>query len=1058
MAEVEKQMGKMELLVLDLMALENGGGLPWDEILTSLGMDKGLLSHRLEESVSDTIMMGAFRKLESLDTLEFRTFFDLMEQMLNHTPSLSYESLAVLLSGYRLVSGRGGFFISARLYPRTQEFFGAAVSTEKLLEQMEVLRSQLVDLLRSGSGIPPDLAISERLLELLIFHCVYDVTDDPDREVYNVLVRQARTMFQGLSFQQVMRLCRNINDLLEQEQLWRLLVIQQVRSELSHSISYDTVDSLIQMKDRMDEVNPMAEQLFQHVVQSGGISQPELKKLIFLRTSDPYESLDGHGVVSVEKPLTLWVGADGLSESGKRASVTFSLEEEDKLKIVLHYQSKGGGRDLVRTISSGEEAVVDRTSIFFRSDIKSVLYCPLVDSGLHVSRIHLHFRGNHILKDVSMSVRKGQMVALVGPSGCGKSTMLTMLAGMLDRTGGEIIFEGKSISGIEEFSSMCTYIPQDDILFRELTVRESIVNSLKLKVRGDEDEYNSRLRSTIDVLGLERTEFLQIGNEGEKGISGGQRKRVNIGTTIVAEMKPILLFDEPTSGLDPATDVEIMQLLRRLSRQGHIVIVVTHNLSAESLEYFDQLMVLDKIGRLQYYGKEKRARYFFNIRSTHLLFQKMKEDSKEDYCEKFSKTPEFSRLTKGVEAAETSSEEVMRTPSEEGGRMERRPGPISNLGQFLYREFKRKSRDKVFLLMCFIQPLLIGAFISWNFDGPIPNAIFSLMAATLWIGAISGVREINTEMPQLKRDFLYGTSLGAYLGSKVLSCFGFSAFQVVLLAMILFLSEGYLFPPFEFGLLGSLGSLLLLNLFGISLGLFMSAAIKSALAAVGLLPVLLIPLLIMGGALIRHNHVQGSQWWVMMVNPLRISFESFLFSGDAILRPSLEEREPRSSEDLEKQLSEWNVYLEERELFETDPEAYANRDGEEEDLNALFADVLDDKEEDAEEAKGPSEPLGVVDADLLVSRPDLWLEGQSLLPVDGRGISWASTENYPVRAPKAFSEDLSAQGATGMFCKEKGEAFSVYRPIEYLLISITEILLLLGSMYLILLTKLSRKN
>jgi ABC-type multidrug transport system ATPase subunit len=1055
MAEVETQMGKMELLVLDIMSLEKGNQLPWGQILKSLDMAPEMFDQDLEESIPDTIMMGAFRKLESLDSLEFRTFVDLMEQLLSHTESLSFESLAVLLNGYRLVSGRGGFFISSRSYPLTQEFFNAVASTDQLLEQIEVLRSQLVDQLRGGPGIPPDLAISERLLELLIFHCVYDVTEDSDREVYNVLIRQARTMFDGLSFQQVMRLCRNIHDLLDENHLWRLLIVQQVRGEMSHAIAYDTVDSLVQMKDRMVVVDPMAEQIYLHVIQSGGITPEELKKLIFLRAKDPFVALEGLGIHSVEKPLTLWAGSDGWSDSGEGVPLNLSMESDDQLRLRMSHQEKSGDSELNRTIASGEEEVVDRTSIFFRSDIKAILHCPLVDSGLHVSHIDLHFRGNHILKDVSMSVRKGQMVALVGPSGCGKSTMLTMLAGMLDRTGGDIIFEGKTINGLEEFSSMCTYIPQDDILFRELTVHESIVNSLKLKVQGDEEEYQSRLRSTIDVLGLERTEFLQIGNEGEKGISGGQRKRVNIGTTIVADMKPILLFDEPTSGLDPATDVEIMQLLRRLSRQGHIVIVVTHNLSAESLEYFDQLMVLDKIGRLQYYGKEKRARYFFNIRSTHLLFQKMKEDSKEDYCEKFSKTPEFARLTEGVKRAEELSTKVTRTPSEEGEDLERRPGALSNLGQFLTREVKRKSRDKVFLLMCCIQPLLIGAFISWNFDGPIPNAIFSLMAATLWIGAISGVREINTEIPQLKRDFLYGTSLGAYLGSKVLSCFGFSAFQVVLLALILFFTEGYLAAPFDFGLMGSLGSLLLLNLFGIALGLFMSAAIKSALAAVGLLPVLLIPLLIMGGALIRHNHVQGSQWWVMMVNPLRVSFESFLFSGDAILRPSLEEREARAPKDLEEQLVEWKSYQQDLTLFEKDPEAYAQK-GKEEDLNDLFSDFLEEEKEQVNE--GPSVPLSVVEPELLEFRPDLWLQGQSLLPVDGRGLSWSSMEKYPIRAPKAFSEELSAQGATGMFYKDDDGEVSVYRPIEYLLITLGEVLLLLGSMYLILLTKLSRKN
>jgi ABC-type multidrug transport system ATPase subunit len=1043
---------KLSDLVLDIFALDHDQTLGLKKILQELSWQWPSDRDRLKDIDEDTLRLKAARTIESLDHEEFRYFTDLQEKILASSNSWSFEILCILTVSANLISSKEGFFLSSRRYPNVQNFLKTHEQCHQLINQLDVMRSQVADLLFESGNLDYTQPLGERLLELLLLHAAYDMFEDPQHDIYNTLIKVARQLFKGLSFQQVMRLCQNIHALLKDDPVLRIQILQNIESKFSFSIGEEFVGHLIRLESKVKDLPAEYEHFFQHALKATHLSEREFGRLLFLNTTKLDKLPKLFTLISASKVKKFGWSSAGFSNLTQAPFVANIDVKDDHCELHFAANEKKSSVQLMH----GEEQIIDHHSFIFRKDIKAIVACPLVDEGLFMKDIQLHFKGNHILKNISIAVRRGEMLAVVGPSGCGKSTMLTMLAGMLERSSGDIIFNGENINKIEEFSKICTYIPQDDILFRELTVHESIDNSLKLKVKAPSHELTQRIKSTIEVLGLERTEFLKIGNEGEKGISGGQRKRVNIASTIVADMKPILLFDEPTSGLDPATDVEIMQLLRQLSRQGHIVMVVTHNLSAESLAYFDQLMVLDKTGRLQFFGKEQRARYFFNIRSTHLLFQKMKEQSKEDYCEKFGKTLECRSLINSVELASTRQKQKKSLHKVELTKIDRRPNMCSNFFRFLERELRRKSRDSIFLLMCILQPLLISLFIGWNFDGPVPNAIFSLLAATLWIGAISGVREINTEMPQLKRDFLYGTSLSGYMGSKVISGFGFSAFQVCLLASTLFWGEGYFKEPFNFDILGAFASLLILNLFGISLGLFLSASIKSALAAVGLLPVLLIPLLIMGGALIRHNQVDGFQGWAMKMNPLRISYESLLYSGDHVLRPSLEEHKPRSLEQLNLQTKLWNEHLEKLTLFKNNPEAYRQK-YQTVNLNDLFSSALS-TEEPQQDLKSPKAPSDIDEPLLLVHRQDLWLEGQKILPVDPPQKNYFSLNSYLVQSPKAFSESLSAQGATGMFVKVSDEDWSVYRPIEYILIPLLEILFLHITMYLILIARLSRKN
>lgn len=1011
----------------------------------------------------DSAYLKIQRMMDYLDNVELRFFFEFIESFLERFSRKSYYVYLILLYCTRLLKKSTSIYITEGKSPNLFSLLNDLDAYDALLEHLNIIRSQVSDSLRSEPDYVP-VQLSEILTQLTILHCSYSYIEDEGLSVYNFLIRFARKALPNLSFQRVMRLCRSVSDLTSSKNIGlHYFYIEQVEDKLNLANKESLVAELFKIKNLQEQQVEDLDYFIDCVVSASRFSKNELGRIIFRSNSVGDQLPEGFYVEDLNDstPLCLSITNKGELEKQNNPNGKFQFKFEVQEKAIKLNINRGQEHQEI-IYEELSEQYIGGYCFILKPELGQLCYFKLDSTGLYVSNVDLEYRGNHILNNISMMANRGEMIAVVGPSGCGKSTMLTMLSGILEYSKGDIYFDGDRVSTVQDFANISTYIPQDDILFRELTVHESIDNSVKLKVKAEDAEYRERLKSTIEVLGLERTEFLKIGNEGEKGISGGQRKRVNIGTTIVAEMKPILLFDEPTSGLDPATDLEIMQLLRELSRKGHIVICVTHNLSDESIRYFDQLLVLGKSGQMQFLGKRHRALYFFSIHSTQFLFQKMKDAVNVDYHKKFMNSPECKSLMERIDYEKGLNTKKIRVLQEELNETISIPGRASNFKNFFKREMIRKGRDPQFLSMCFMQPILIGLFICWNFVGPLPNAIFSLMTATLWIGAIAGVREINSEMPQLKRDFMYGTSLMAYISSKVLSCLTFSSFQVLVLSNLVVYFGYYLSDPFSFSYLQFMFVLLLLNLFGVCLGLCLSATIKSTLAAVGILPVVLIPLIIMGGALIRHHQTAGAQWWTMKLNPLRIAYESSFYTAKSVLRPQFANDEKRSLEDAKQQKEIWSDYQEKLALFRTDIEKYKEKYTEP-DVNDIFSSMLSD-EQTNESVKAPVQPTKVVEPGLLNNHLDLWLDGFSILPVDHATeessmnlFSATSYEKYKIEAPRAFSQKLSAQGAAGMYLKLEDKDMSIYRPIEYIVITLFEALSLFLAMFFILKRKLSSK-
>jgi ABC-type multidrug transport system ATPase subunit len=203
------------------------------------------------------------------------------------------------------------------------------------------------------------------------------------------------------------------------------------------------------------------------------------------------------------------------------------------------------------------------------------------------------------LSGLNFTIAAGSVVAVLGPSGAGKSTLMGAMLGSRRISGGELRIEdirlrpgGRGLS-----LQLIRLVPQRDNLFDDLTVAETLEHAARLRLARDvtADERRRRIADVIVELGLEHRRDARV-----RTLSGGERRRVSIGTELVGRPQ-LLLLDEPTSGLDLAKDRELMQTVRRISRHGCTVIVITH--SVAHLDQVDQVLVLSADGTLARSGR-----------------------------------------------------------------------------------------------------------------------------------------------------------------------------------------------------------------------------------------------------------------------------------------------------------------------------------------------------------------------------------------------------------------------------------------------------------------------
>ncbi|KAL7611012.1 hypothetical protein Lser_V15G11630 [Lactuca serriola] len=209
----------------------------------------------------------------------------------------------------------------------------------------------------------------------------------------------------------------------------------------------------------------------------------------------------------------------------------------------------------------------------------------------------------YLLNDLSGQAMRGEIMAIMGPSGAGKSTFLDALAGRIAQGSleGSVHIDGKPVTA-SYMKMISSYVMQDDQLFAMLTVFETLMFAAEVRLPPSlsRAEKKNRVVELLDQLGLTSTAHTYIGNEGRRGVSGGERRRVSIGVDIIH--KPSLLFlDEPTSGLDSTSAFSVVEKVKDIARSGSIVLMTIHQPSFRIQMLLDRITVLAR-GKLIYLG------------------------------------------------------------------------------------------------------------------------------------------------------------------------------------------------------------------------------------------------------------------------------------------------------------------------------------------------------------------------------------------------------------------------------------------------------------------------
>ncbi|MEQ1505448.1 MAG: ATP-binding cassette domain-containing protein [Myxococcota bacterium] len=518
-------------------------------------------------------------------------------------------------------------------------------------------------------------------------------------------------------------------------------------------------------------------------------------------------------------------------------------------------------------------------------------------SALSVRNLKRRIGRVPLLDDVSFTVFTGEVVAVVGPSGAGKTTLLNAITGVAPADSGDVIFDGQSFHRqLAADKSVVGIVPQDDVVHAELSVQESLWYSARLRFPSGTSSKTVRAEvdRVLNELDIGRIKRSRIGDAVRRGISGGQRKRVNLGQELLTRSTRVLFLDEPTSGLDPQTAQDIVSLIRQLADGGRIVFLVTHDVTPSILAMVDHLMVLAPGGRLAWFGPPADACRYFGVRSADEIFAKLPDVPAADWGKKYRDGPAYRTFVRTREHL-LGLDGVNVKVKARRSRVRR-----SWIGQYLTltsRYFRTKRRDWVGMGVLLAQAPILGLFMWIVFPAPDPAAMFMLSLSSLWFGASASVRELISDRTIWRREARIGLGTLPYLASKVTVLGALVAAQCTMLSTLCFV----LLPMWgEYGYSWCLLSFTasLTGWIGMALGLLISASMASSEAAVGTLPLVLIPQITFSGLIVKVKEMGWLAKALSYLMIVRYSFEATIKTGDRLTEPLIGGQQERVAKPL----------------------------------------------------------------------------------------------------------------------------------------------------------------
>ncbi len=493
--------------------------------------------------------------------------------------------------------------------------------------------------------------------------------------------------------------------------------------------------------------------------------------------------------------------------------------------------------------------------------------------GIEVRNIAIRLERKFLFENLSFRVYPGEMVAIVGPSGVGKTTLLSAMIGYRPPDQGKILLDGSDCHAQRDMCrGMVGYLPQDDIMHPDLTVYEALWYTARLRLpRQSEESRQERIRHWMEVLHLQGREHSKIGSPDRRGLSGGERKRVNLAIELLAE-PAVLVLDEPTSGLSSYDALEVVRILQKQAKadvaaiasdqerpQPKAVVATIHQPSMELFRLFDSVIVLglapeEPRARLVYYGPTLEAPVFFqhvkpgeSIQkySPDVIFEALSRESAEEWEQEFRRSHYHRRqIIERAHHDKDSISKVAKVRSSLGltqcWTLCRRLWAIrkANLPTLAV------EMGKVVVIAIIIVLLFGRIGPSHPSPGSTATSLFLLVISSLWLGCQSAANAIVSETAIYRRERLSFLRIPSYVASKVIVLLSIALVQDLFLVLIVTVGC-QLSAPFQL----VLEIVLLCSLAGITIGLVLSSIVRTTLSATGLVPVLLIPLIVFGGLL-----------------------------------------------------------------------------------------------------------------------------------------------------------------------------------------------------------------
>ena len=600
---------------------------------------------------------------------------------------------------------------------------------------------------------------------------------------------------------------------------------------------------------------------------------------------------------------------------------------EVTLRITCDYQQKKGRVEVLqadRPIVVRDQPVRGAMDLedgdTIRIDAGQVLRCNFTERiieeerniirSLEVRDLLCRFRSSDTaLDNLTFSLERGEMVCVMGASGCGKSTLLRALAGQFPPVAGEVLLNQRSLYGnLDSLLQYITYIPQYDAFDEQLTIEENLRFAAAIRAPHlSRRERQRRIDSKLAELGLNERRREVVGCSHTKVLSGGERKRLNIGLDMVSTAD-VYLFDEPTSGLSSKDSEHVIEIIRGMAH-NKIVLVTIHQPTSKIFQMFQKALLLDKGGKLVFFGTPTemlayfaeaeheqlfgtelggcqacgttRPEFVFDVLETplrdlsgDLIYEEnnrgqlvpARRFSPDYWRDKF----EAYRLMREVKQPASSRTPVPAGPESRSTLPPRLTGweglrwrdEITQFLVLLQRSFISKLRNKANLVITLLAAPALAFLIGFvyryseseHYDFAsafhIPVYLFLSLVVAMFLGLTNSVDDIIRDRAVLLRERNLNVRLGYYVVAKALTLAVFAVIQCMLYTLV---GDSLLEVRGMFWIIFT--ALFLTTMSGVAIGLLVSALVNDSKTGVLIIPVVLIPQLILAGAFTKYEEM-----------------------------------------------------------------------------------------------------------------------------------------------------------------------------------------------------------